>query len=134
MAVLLQTHYPLSLHSLRYPYLFPNPYYHSFLIIPPTSSKPLLRFNAAVAFSGHRTPSHRSSVSPSASASDPKTRPEQARVKAFARVAASAVLFLCFGVRLCLASSPPATLPAGQPVQEEQTVPGFKAVKYSLFF
>lgn len=120
MAVLLQTHYPLSLHSLRYPYLFPNPYYLPFLIIPPTSSKPLLRFNAAVPFSGHRTPSHRLSVSPSAS--HPKTRPEPARVKAFARIAASAVLFLCFGVRLCLASSPPATLPAGQPVQEEQTV------------
>ncbi|TKY58461.1 Spermidine-binding periplasmic protein SpuE [Spatholobus suberectus] len=122
MALLQQSQYPLSLHSPRYPYLFPNPYYHSFLIIPATSTKPLLRFDAAIAFSGHRSLPHRSLASPTAFAADRQVRPETVPLKAFARVAVSAVLFLCLGVRLCLASSPPAALPAGQPVLEEQTV------------
>ncbi|XP_020207016.1 uncharacterized protein LOC109792045 [Cajanus cajan] len=121
MPVLLQTHFPLSLNSLRYPYLFPNPYCHSFLIIP---TKPLLRFNAAIAFSARRTPPHRSPASPTASAADRQERPQTPPLKAYARVAVSAVMFLCFGVRLCLASSPPAAaLPAGSPpVQEEKNV------------
>ncbi|RDX87009.1 spuE, partial [Mucuna pruriens] len=115
MAVLLQT---------RYPYLFPNPYYHhSFLIISAKSTKPSLRFDAAIAFSGHRTLSHRSPLSPVPSASDRQLRPETEPLKAFARVAVSAVLFLCFGVRACLSSSPPPALATAPPsVQEEQTV------------
>ncbi|KAG4938938.1 hypothetical protein AAZX31_16G097100 [Glycine max] len=117
MALLLQTHYPLSLRSPRCPYLFPNPYYHSFLIIP---TNPLPRFNAAITFSGHRTPSRPSSAPPAASAFDRHARPATPLLKAFARAAVSALLFLCFGVRMCLASSPPA--PALPTVQEEQTV------------
>ncbi|KAK7386828.1 hypothetical protein VNO78_27165 [Psophocarpus tetragonolobus] len=116
--MLLQTHYPLSLPSPRYPYLFPNPNSHSCLLIPATSSNPILRFNPAIAFSARRTPP---SSSPSASHrhSPPQTPP----LKAFARVAVSAVLFLCFGVRLTLASSPPPPLPAAPTsLQEEQTV------------
>ncbi|KAL2576276.1 hypothetical protein GLYMA_16G075200v4 [Glycine max] len=42
-------------------------------------------------------------------------------LKVFTRVAVSTVLFLCFGVRMCLASSPPAAA-ALPTVQDEQTV------------
>ncbi|XP_040866212.1 LOW QUALITY PROTEIN: uncharacterized protein [Glycine max] len=114
MAMLLQTHYPLGLHSPRYPYLFPNPYYHSFLIIP---TKPLPRFNAAVALSGHRTLSHPQPSLPTAT----RFRNQPLPLKVFTRVAVSTVLFLCFGVRMCLASSPPAAA-ALPTVQDEQTV------------
>lgn len=129
MALLLQTHYPLSLRSPRCPYLFPNPYYHSFLIIP---TNPLPRFNAAITFSGHRTPSRPSSAPPAASAFDRHARPATPLLKAFARAAVSALLFLCFGVRMCLASSPPAAA-ALPTVQDEQTVQGFQEAQHSLF-
>ncbi|KAL2343491.1 hypothetical protein Fmac_004776 [Flemingia macrophylla] len=120
MVALLQTHYPLSPNSPRFPYLLPNPYYHSILIIP---TKPLLRLNVAIAFSASGTPSYRSQESPPASAAARQERPSTPYLKAFAPVAISTVMFLCFGLRLCLASSPPPSLPVGPPsVQEEPTV------------
>ncbi|ESW28318.1 hypothetical protein PHAVU_003G276900 [Phaseolus vulgaris] len=123
MALLPQTRHSLSLCSPRYPYHFPNPYYHNpFLIIPATSTKSLSSFHApTISFSAHPTTSRASPPSRTASASSPP--PQTQLLKAFAGLAASAVLFLCFGVRLCLASSPPPPLPAGPTVvQEEQTV------------
>jgi len=127
MALLPQTRHSLSLCSPRYPYHFPNPYYHNpFLIIPATSTKSLSSFHSpTISFSAHPTTSRASPPSPTASASSPP--PQTQPLKAFAGLAASAVLFLCFGVRLCLASSPPPPpLPAGPTVVlEEQTVQGF---------
>ncbi|BAT75224.1 uncharacterized protein HKW66_Vig0037690 [Vigna angularis] len=125
MAVLLQTRYALTICSPRYPYHFPNPYYHNpFLIIPATSTKFLSSFHAPpIAFSAHPTPSRGSPPSPTASAFHREPPPQTPPIKAVAGLAASAVLFLCIGVRLCLASSPPSPLPAGPPVvQEDQNV------------
>jgi len=116
---------PRSLCSPRYPHHFPNPYSHNpFLII----SKSLSSFHAAtISFSARPTPTRGSPPSPTASASSHRNPPPQTQpLKAFAGLAASAVLFLCFGVRLCLASSPPPPLPSGPAVvQEDRTVQGF---------
>ncbi|XP_027346134.1 uncharacterized protein LOC113857970 [Abrus precatorius] len=125
MGVLLQTHHPLSPHSPRYPYLFPNPTnpYHSFLISPATSTKSLVRFNATIRFSGHRSLPHRSPASPTAFASHRPPPSETTPLKAFVPFAVSAVLFLCFGIRVCSVSSPAAALAAGSSsVMGEQTV------------
>lgn len=125
MALLLQTRYALSVCSPRYPYHFPNPYYRNpFLIIP---TKSLSSFHASpIAFSAHPTPSRGSPPSPTASAFHREPPPQTPPIKVVADLAASTLLFLCIGVRLCLASSPPSPLPAGPPVvQEDQTVQGF---------
>ncbi|KAK7263026.1 hypothetical protein RJT34_30610 [Clitoria ternatea] len=126
MGMLLQTHCTLfpSLLSLRHPYLFPNTNtnpYHSFLLFPPTPPKPLKPFNTTIGFSGYRIPSHRSPASPTLSASDNRTSSETKPLKTFVSIAVSAVLFLCFGVRVCSAATP--LLVAGT-AQEEKTVEG----------
>ncbi|XP_061353803.1 uncharacterized protein LOC133298517 [Gastrolobium bilobum] len=125
MAVLLQTHYPSSLHSPRYRYICRNPNrYRYFPKFPATTTKFLVRYNATVEFSGDRNLSHRSQASPTTSVADHQACSEMAPLKlpqAFVHLAFSAVLFLCFGVRACSASSP--ALTAGpSSVQEEQTI------------
>jgi len=120
MAVLLQTHYTLSLPSPRYPYLFsirnPNSIVYNFLI-PTTPLKSQLQF------SNHWNPTHRSPASPvSASRRETSDTTPLNLPRAFVHLVVSAALFLCCGVRACSASLPPLT----NVVQQEQTIQGFQ--------
>ncbi|KAJ1412451.1 hypothetical protein SESBI_20412 [Sesbania bispinosa] len=112
------THCPLSLHSPRYPYHLrnsnPN---HSFLVIPGATTKAPARFSVDWSLT------HRSPALPTTSISAARREPSETTPfklpLVFVRLAVSAALFLCFGIRARSASSLPLT-PAVQ--QEEQTI------------
>ncbi|WJX93984.1 hypothetical protein P8452_75451 [Trifolium repens] len=116
MALLLQTHYTLSLPSPRYSYLFsipiPNPKSNPSLLI--LAKHPKSQFQ----FSPHRTPIHRSPPASSISVSLREHSPFKLP-QALVSVAVSAALFLCCGIRACSASLPPLTTTV---VQQEQTI------------
>lgn len=128
MAILLQTQFPLSLPQPRYPFPFRNPN-HSFLTIYSTTTKSLLRFNATLGFSARRNLTSPASPTAVDRQGCSETTPFKLPV-AFVRLAVSVVLFFCFGIRACSASSVP-TLTAGpSSVQEEQTTQGLELTEY----
>jgi hypothetical protein len=122
MALLLQTHYTLSLPSPRYSFLFSIP-------IPNPNSNPSLLIlakypNSQLQFSPHRTPIHRSPASSiSVSLREHSQTSPFKLPHALVSVAVSAALFLCCGIRACSASLPPLTTTV---VQQEQTIQGFQ--------
>ncbi|CAJ2636031.1 unnamed protein product [Trifolium pratense] len=116
MALLLQTHYTLSIPSQRYSYLFsiPNPNSNPSLLILAKHPKSQLHF------SNHRSLTHRSPPSSvSASRREPSQTTPLKLPNALVSVAVSAALFLCCGIRACSASLPPLTTVVQQ---EQQTI------------
>ncbi|XP_045786134.1 uncharacterized protein LOC123881483 isoform X1 [Trifolium pratense] len=116
MALLLQTHYTLSIPSPRYSYLFsiPNPNSNPSLLILAKHPKSQLHFF------NHRSLTHRSPPSSvSASRREPSQTTPLKLPNALVSVAVSAALFLCCGIRACSASLPPLTTVVQQ---EQQTI------------